>query len=233
MRAGIIAAGLGERFQRAGISTPKPLLEVRGKTLLERTIAAAASAGADEVALIVNAERPEVERYVRDREWPIPIRLTVRTTPSSMESFFALEAALGDEPFLLLTVDGIFPAGSLAALAAAGLAAGPAGTLGVTSHVEDEKPLYARLDDRGEITALGPAAAGSPWVTSGAYFFFPPAYAHVAEARRRRLAAFREYLALLLEKGARLGGHPVAKAIDVDRPEDVAAAERFLDEVGE
>jgi len=34
----ITAAGLGSRFQRAGITTPKPLIPVRGRTLLEHTL---------------------------------------------------------------------------------------------------------------------------------------------------------------------------------------------------
>ena len=65
-------------------------------------------------------------------------------------------------------------------------------------------------------------------VTSGAYFFFPQVYAHVAEARRKKLGALRQFLALLLEKGERLQGFRAGEAIDVDRPEDVAVAERFL-----
>ena len=228
MKAGIIAAGLGERFRNAGFTTPKPLLVVGGKTLLERAIDAAAAAGAEEVALIVNAEYPEVEQYVREHRWPVPVRLTVKTTPSSMESFFMLEPYLRDSPFLLTTVDAIAAKGSLEALASSGLAAGPCGTLGVTSFVDDEKPLWALLDAKAEIIALGPSAADSGWVTSGAYFFFPEVYAHVAEARRRKLGALRQFLALLLEKGERLHGFRAGEAIDVDRPEDVAVAERFL-----
>ena len=107
MKAGIIAAGLGERFRNAGFTTPKPLLVVAGKTLVERAIDTAAAAGAEEVALIVNAEYPEVKQYVRDHRWPVPVRLTVKTTASSMESFFMLEPYLRDSPFLLSTVDAI------------------------------------------------------------------------------------------------------------------------------
>jgi NDP-sugar pyrophosphorylase family protein len=227
MKAGIIAAGLGERFRAAGIATPKPLVEVGGRTLLERTIDAAAAAGAEEIALIVNAEYREVERAVREHAWPVPVHVTVKTTPSSMESFFTLAPRLEGSPFLLLTVDAIFAPGALEGLARAGLAAGPAGTLAVTSFVDDEKPLWARLDG-GRITELGPGAAGSGWITSGMYFFFPLVYAHVEEARRRKLGALRQFLALLLEKGERLHGHPVGKSVDVDRPEDVAVAEEFL-----
>ncbi len=228
MKAGIIAAGLGERFRAAGIMTPKPLIEVAGRTLLERTIASAAAAGAEEIALIVNAEYGEVERVVLERRWPVPVNVTVKTTPSSMESFFTLAPRLGDSPFLLLTVDAIFARSALAGLVRAGLEAGPAGTLALTRFVDDDKPLWARLDDRGRVTELGPGAEPAGWVTSGMYFFFPGVYAHVDEARRRGLGALRQFLALLLEKEQRLHGHPVGKSVDVDRPEDVGVAEEFL-----
>jgi len=231
LTAGIIAAGLGERLRRAGILTPKPLIEVGGKTLLARAIEAAAAAGASEIALIVNAEYPELERAVRGATWPVPIRLTVRTTPSSMESFFALAPALGDAPFLLLTVDAIYPERSLAELSEAGFAAGPVGTLAITRFIDDEKPLHVAIDEHAHITALGPSAAGSGWITSGLYFFHPEVFRYVTEARRRRLGALREFLALLLEEGCRLHGYAVEKSVDVDRPEDVAAAERFLKEL--
>jgi len=228
MKAGIIAAGLGERFRSAGIATPKPLLHVGGKTLLRRAIESAAASGAETVALIVNAEFPEVARYVRAERWPAPVELTVKTTPSSMESFFALEPHLHDSPFLLTTVDAITAQGTLAALARAGLAAGPTGTLAVTSFVDDEKPLWVKLGAEEEIVALGATAMGSGWVTSGAYFFFPVVYDHVGEARRRKLSALREFLALLVEEGAPLHGFRAGDSVDVDRPEDVAVAEQFL-----
>ncbi|MGH7859917.1 MAG: hypothetical protein ACREQY_21535, partial [Candidatus Binatia bacterium] len=132
--------------------------------------------------------------------------------------------------FLLLTVDAIFAPGALAGLARAGLAAGPAGTLAVTTFIDDEKPLHVAVDERRTVTALGVTASGSPWITSGMYFFHPVVYAHVAEARRRALGALREFLALLLEKGCRLGAFPVEQSVDVDRPEDIAVAERLLGE---
>ena len=229
MKAGIIAAGLGERFREAGILTPKPLLVVAGKTLLEHAIEAAAEAGASEVALIVNSEHPEVARYVRQRRWPVPVALTVKTTPSSMESFFELEPRLRESPFLLTTVDAIAARGAMAALVRAGRAAGPCGTLAVTSYVDDEKPLWARLGPDDVILALGDSAAGSGWVTSGAYFFDPTVYRHVAEARRRKLARLRDLLAMLLERGERLHAHRGGDSIDVDRPQDIAAAEKFLE----
>jgi NDP-sugar pyrophosphorylase family protein len=232
VKAGIIAAGLGERLRSAGIMTPKPLLALRGRTLLERTIDSVAAAGVTDVALIVNAEYPEVERFVRRTAWPVPVHLTVKTTPSSMESFFALEPHLKDSPFLLTTVDAVTAPGVLTGLARHGLGAGPAGTLAVTNYVDDEKPLWVRLDGEGAIAELGPGATGSGWVTSGAYFFYPEVYDLVAEARGRELRALRAFLALILERGGRLAGFAAGDSIDVDRPEDIEVAERFLDAHG-
>src|SRR5262249_56595185 len=100
-------AGLGERFRSAGVATPKPLVRVGGQTLLGRAIESASTAGAEAVALIINAECPEVARYVHAECWPAPVELTVKTTPSSMESFFALEPSIRDSPFLLTTVDAV------------------------------------------------------------------------------------------------------------------------------
>lgn len=229
--AGILAAGFGERLRAGGVGAPKPLVAVGGRTLLARTVAGAVEAGARRVALIVNAEFPELERTVRETRWPVPIDLTVRTTPSSMESFFALAPNLREGPFLLLTVDSIFAPGALCDFADAAEASGPLGTLGLTRHIDDEKPLYANLAPDRRITALGADAERSPWITSGVYVFHPEVFVHAAEARARRLGAFREFLALVLEKGGTLFGHEVGTSIDVDRPEDVAAAERFLKEI--
>jgi NDP-sugar pyrophosphorylase family protein len=228
LRAGIIAAGLGERFQRAGVDTPKPLIMLAGKTLLERAIDSAADAGATAVALIVNAERAEVARAVRGRSWPVPVDLVVRTTPNSMESFFALEPALGSNPILLLTVDSIFPPGALRGLVSRGLAAGGAGVLGVTKFVHDEKPLRVALGATMNVTAIGPAAEASPWITSGAYFFAPGIHRYAFEARARGCERLREFLGFLVERDVAMLGFDTGESIDVDDPEDLAIAERFL-----
>lgn len=42
MKAAIIAAGLGERMAKGGISTPKPLIPVAGRPLISRVINTAA-----------------------------------------------------------------------------------------------------------------------------------------------------------------------------------------------
>jgi CMP-N-acetylneuraminic acid synthetase len=47
-------------------------------------------------------------------------------------------------------------------------------------------------------------------------------------ARARGLSALRQFLGFLLDSGYRLYGIPVSKTIDVDHPEDIKMAERYV-----
>lgn len=228
MNAGIIAAGLGERLQAHGITTPKPLVEIGGRPLIARTIDALAAAGAARVACIVNAETNLVRNYLCDTPWPVPVEVVQRTTASSAESFLALAPLLAEAPFLLTTVDTICDPRALAALAATGRARSPsASVLGVTTMVDDEKPLWVELDADERIRSFhaGPRARH---VTAGVYFLQPLVYSLANAVPGRVFTAFRAVLATLLEHAHPLYGFDVGPSIDVDRPEDVVAAERLL-----
>jgi NDP-sugar pyrophosphorylase family protein len=92
--------------------------------------------------------------------------------------------------------------------------------LAVTPFVADEKPLWAKLDASGRVTALGGASGDA--VTAGMYVFpervrglhAPPA-----------IGRLREYLAWLVERGEPVRALSIDTVVDVDRGEDVALAE--------
>ncbi len=229
MKAGIIAAGLGERLIRGGIATPKPLVPVGGEPMLGRVIRAAARLGVSAVACIVNDLNPAVADYIHSTPWPIPMELLVRTTPNSMESFLALEPMLSQEPFLLFTVDAVVSQATLAGFVRQALnQPEAAGVLAVTTFVDDEKPLWVALDQKTRITALGSAACPTPFVTAGFYYFLPRVFEVKSLAHSRNLTALRQLLGLLLERGYPLHGLRVSKTVDVDHPEDIEKAEAFL-----
>jgi NDP-sugar pyrophosphorylase family protein len=231
MKAGLIAAGLGERLVAAGIDTPKPLVQVAGKALVDHVLDAVAAAGIDDVACIFNAEPggDAVAAHCRARAGGPRLTIVRRTTPSSMESLFTLAPHLATGPFLLLTVDALFaPAVLRGFVAAAQGAAAADAVLAVTDFIDDEKPLYASLEAGGRITALGSEARGSRWITAGFYVFHPRVFDEIAAARQGGCTALRQFLAHLLRRGHRLIGVPMGKTLDVDRPADIAAAEAFV-----
>ena len=229
MKAGIIAAGRGERLVLGGISTPKPLVRIAGEPLISRAIHAAAALKVTSIACIVNDLNPTVADYLRSGSWPVPLDLIVKTTPSSMESLFSLKPFLNDERFLLFTVDAVFGFEILERFTAEACALDDAqGVLAITKFVDDEKPLWVRIDNRHKITAMGDAARPSPYVTSGFYYFSPEIFNMIDIARAEKMNALRQFLGLLTERGSSLYGIPVAKTLDVDYPEDIKKAEEYL-----
>jgi len=231
MKAGIIAAGLGERLRDGGIATPKPLVEVAGRPLIDHVLDAVAAAGISDAVCIFNAERESdaVEAHCRTRRGAPGLTVIRRTTPSSMESLFALAPLLADDSALVLTVDAIFaPAMLVAFLTEAGRHRDADVVLAATHFVDDEKPLHIALDGAGRVTALGAAAAGSALVTAGFYVFSPRVFAEIDAARRGALSALRQWLGFLLERGYRCYGTAIGKTVDVDRPQDIAIAETFV-----
>jgi NDP-sugar pyrophosphorylase family protein len=233
MKMGIIAAGTGERLIRGGISIPKPLVPIGGKPLIARIIQGAAQIGVTSVACIVNAVSSATADYLQSTTWPVPVDVLVKTTPSSMESLFSLSPLLEDGPFLLSTVDVVFGPDTLASFYRRVLQLTDAsGALALTRFIDDEKPLYAAIDDYGRVTAMGEGAVGSELITAGFYAFRPEIFGLIDEARGRRLTAFRQFLGLLVESGYCIYGIPVSKTVDVDHPEDIPKAEAFLEEVG-
>jgi NDP-sugar pyrophosphorylase family protein len=235
VKAGILAAGLGERLLAGGITTPKSLVRVGGKTLIAHALAAVAEAGAREAVIAVNErDADRVRSALRDDVPPLPFELVRRTTASSFETFALLAPLLrGESHALVAMVDGVFEPGAASRF---GEAVGevveassvdvPDGLIGVTDRRDEDRPLRVALDTGGRILAIGPGAEGSPWSTAGLYLLPEQAFAAAAEVER--LGALRDLLARLVGWGLQLRGEPLGMVVDVDRPDDLAAAELLL-----
>lgn len=226
--AALLAAGLGERLQAAHPATPKPLVPVAGRPLIDHALAALEAAGLRRVACVVNeTSGPRIEAHCRTR-WPgFSFTFVSASTPNSMESLFALSPFLVSSPFLLLTADAVFPPVALPRFLAAARSHDGDGVMAITDHVDDERPLWVgREGDR--VVTLGEAAAGSGWVTAGIFLLQPRLLQEIEAARARRLQALRQFLGHLVERGYRLQALPFGACVDVDRPEDIAPAEQLL-----
>ncbi len=220
---------MGERLRRGGYVQPKPLVPVAGQPLIDYVIGAVAAAGLSELACIVNEQSDGIEAHCCQR-WPdLQFEFVRRTTPSSMESLFALSPLLAGDRFLLLTVDAIFAPAALRDFLGASRRRGDAhAVLAVNGFVDDEKPLWVALSAGGRISGLGPQACHSGLVTAGFYVFDPSIFGEIAVARAAGFGALREFLGHLLARGYRLYAEPVGKSVDVDRPEDLVVAEAFV-----
>jgi len=221
LSGGIIAAGEGSRLRQAGWMVPKPMVPVAGVPLIESTIRNFMAAGITRLSIIVNEQETECAEWVQARFPALELRLIVKTTASSLESFREVTRGAGAGRMLVSTVDAwCRPPDFAGFVDAARRRPLEATVLAVTPLVEDEKPLGAVLDADGRVLSLGGAAP--TLVTAGMYL--------VSERARRleppaRLGRLREYLQWLLETGEPMYGEVVETVVDVDRAEDVALAE--------
>jgi NDP-sugar pyrophosphorylase family protein len=237
VKAGILAAGLGERLRADGVETPKALLRVAGRPLLAHALAAVAAAGAEDAFVAVNErDAAAVERYLASAPPPLPVRLLRRSTASSLETFANVASALlaeGATHALIAMVDGVFPAGALPAFAAAaarivgGDPAGVEGLIGVTRRPDDDRPLRVLADACGRILAIGSGAGASPLATAGLYLLPERALRRGPELLADGGGALRELLSSIVREGMALVACELGDVVDVDRLDDLEAAEEL------
>ncbi|MBD8617160.1 nucleotidyltransferase family protein [Pseudomonas putida] len=107
MKAMILAAGKGERMRPLTLTTPKPLLAVGGKRLIEYHLLALAQAGFGEVVINHAWLGQQIEDYLGDgARYGVAIEYSRETEP--LETGGGIRHALpllGDAPFLVVNGD--------------------------------------------------------------------------------------------------------------------------------
>jgi NDP-sugar pyrophosphorylase family protein len=221
IRGGVIAAGAGSRLRADGWTVCKPLVEVAGLPLIGAVLRNFATAGVTAISIIVNQSEQDCIEWVRGRYPALDIDFVVKTTASSLESFREVTGRGPAGPMLVSTVDAWCAPEDFARFARQAAARPDDATvLAVTPLVADEKPLWVTLGAKGRVAAIG-GAHGSH-VTAGVYRLSARAR-RVAEAPP--LPRLRDYLAWLHGSGEPMYGEIIETVVDVDRGEDVAAAE--------
>src|SRR5207302_3519675 len=114
----ILAAGLGTRLRPHTLHTPKPLLPVQGRPILEWALGAL-PAPVNRVVVVVHYLAEQVEAYLRGQkqfaEWVTVPQHEPRGTGDALRR---CQASVRSERFLVLNGDDLYGAADLAMLAA-------------------------------------------------------------------------------------------------------------------
>ena len=108
MKAMILAAGRGERLRPLTDSTPKPMLQVAGKPLLEHHLVRLAEAGVTEIVINTSWLAEPIEAYFSDCEARLGVTISWSREVTALETGGGIVnalALLGDEPFILINGD--------------------------------------------------------------------------------------------------------------------------------
>lgn len=230
MHYAIIAAGEGSRLAQEGVDKPKPLVELNGQPLVERLIDIFVRCNAQSVSIIVNEFMTEVRQFVDNLELPVPLNVVVKTTPSSMHSFWELSKVIPEGKFCLTTVDTIFREPDFKAYIDAFEADDTHdGMWAVTPFIDDEKPLYVDVDEQMLIRAFTDAPFdGVKYVSGGIYAMDSKAFGVLDDCIGKGIARMRNFQRALIDAGFNLKAFSIPKIVDVDHAADIATAQAFL-----
>lgn len=226
----VLAAGLGTRMRPLTDATPKPLLKVRGKTLIDRLLDPLAAAGVKRIIVNVHYLAEQVEAHVAARTGMEVIISDERG--EVLETGGALAKArslLGDDPIFVLNTDAFWsPESPDPFLELAGA---------FDPEAEDERLLIAQtnralgfdgagdffLQDANRLIRRG-AADAAPWAYAGVRIMKPQLYDDLAVERFSALKVWDE----LIPKG-RLAGQPLDRFwLHVGDPAALADAEMWI-----
>lgn len=231
MKFAIISAGEGSRLAQEGVQLPKPLVQLNGMAMIDRLIHIFAKNGAEQVVVIINNEVAQTKEHLAllKKVSEVPLEVIVKTTPSSMHSFYELSTYLKDDKFCLTTVDTIFREEEFSRFLETFKASDKDGLMAVTDYIDDEKPLYISTDEELNITGFHDARTPDcRYISGGIYCLTPKSIDTLQRCMENGMSRMRNFQRQLVADRLHLGAYPFSKILDVDHASDIEKAEAFL-----
>lgn len=232
MNYAIIAAGEGSRLAQEGVALPKPLVKLNGVEMIGRLIDIFSRHNADSISIIINEEMSLVQEYVKQIRLDVPLNIVIKSTPSSMHSFYELRNFLKGGKFCLTTVDTIFKEKDFSQYINAFISEDTSidGMMAVTDYIDDEKPLYVDTDSNMNILGFLDKSDSCKYISGGIYGLTPKALDTLESSLESGLSRMRNFQRQLITDGLHLKAYSFPKIVDVDHAEDIVKAETFLAE---
>lgn len=225
---------MGSRFSKEGVATPKPMVEIMGEPMIGRLIRILSKCGAEAINVAANPRMEGFIPYLESLQQQYPY-LSIRPiiTDNSYNSLKAGTYGL-EGKFVAMTVDAIFPIEEFKSYVDKVAAMHDDEVLmGLTRYVDDESPLYARVNEQGEV--IDYRYGGSPFdegtiVSAGLYGLSSDAMKAVVETGYypESLSDFQRTLAV--KTAMKVRPYEFSCAFDVDNLHDLSEANRFLAE---
>lgn len=229
----ILAGGLGSRLSKEGEPMPKPLIQLMGQPMIGRLVKVLSKFNAEQINIAANARMAQLLDYLeqlKSEGYPVEIRPIITDN-----SYCSLkEAARGLKgKFIGMTCDAIFTNREFGRFVEEFEALPEEVVLmGLTRFVDDESPLYAKIDPATE-QVVDYRYGGEPFpegtiISAGIYGLNEIAMNTIINEDKHptSLSDFQRILAA--ETDLPVLPYDFEKAFDVDHVQDRLAAEEFL-----
>lgn len=228
MKAVILVGGVGSRMRPLTYHTPKPLLSLFNRPILEWILTRLADVGVDEAVLSLGY-LPDSFRESYPSNEACGVRLVYACEDEPLDTAgaigFAARTAGIDETFLVLNGD-VLTDLDLAALIDTHRSKGGLATI-TLSEVEDPSRFgVVEFDETGRATAFvekpAPGTSSSRWINAGTYVFEPEVLELIEPGRP--VSVERETFVTLAERGELFAYCSDSYWLDSGTPEALLAA---------
>jgi dTDP-glucose pyrophosphorylase len=186
-KAVLLAAGRGTRMRELTADLPKPMIEVRGKPVLQHIVEGLRDAGVRKFLVIVGYRADAVQNFFGDgSRYKIDIQYVAQITQDGTGRVVDLARNfVGDSAFVLAYGDILVAAENYKRIV--GLADDVEALISVTRGEDVSKGGAVFLNEKMELVDLRekskPGEATSPWYNAGLYAFRPSIFEFTAKLK--------------------------------------------------
>lgn len=221
----VMAGGFGRRLGERTRTTPKPLIEVGEKPLLEHTLAWLEAGGIARIHVATHYLAEQIEDYLGRRKSSVDVRTLREDRPLGTAGAVRFMAGLATRPFVVVNAD-VLTRLDFGALTAFHHQHGCDGTLAVVPHVVEIPFGVVRQDERGAFEGIEEKPRYSYFIASGIYLLSP---AFCGLVPRDQPFDMPDLLAAGRKAGLHIGVFPIHEYWrDVGREADLASARREM-----
>ncbi len=223
MRAIVLVGGFGTRLRPLTLDTPKQMLPVVGRPMIERVVSTLGTVGVTD-AILSLGYRPDafLDAYPDDTIDGVRLHYAVEPEPLDTAGairFAAIEAGV-DSRFIVVNGD-VLTDLDIDALWRNHIEHGAEGTIALTPVDEPSRYGVVPLDDNGRVEAFiekpPPGEAPSNWINAGTYVLEPSVIDRIPAGRR--VSIEREVFPAMVTDAALYGLHSDAYWVDAGTPE--------------
>ena len=234
MQALVLVGGFGTRLRPLTLNTPKQMLPIVGKPMIEHVVEHLAAHGVTEVVLSLGfAPEAFQEAYPDGVCAGLPLHYAIEPEPldtAGAVRFAALDAGI-DDTFLVLNGD-VLTGLDVSALVERHQGFSAQATLHLTPVDDPSRYGVVPTDADGRVLGFvekpAPGTAPTNWINAGTYVFEPTVLDHVAAGRR--VSVEREVFPAMAQAGSLFAWESDDYWVDTGTPETYLQAQLdFLD----
>lgn len=223
-RALILSGGLGSRLGERTKDTPKPLLPVAGKPILEHVLTRLETYGVQQIYISVHYLSDQIKRFVEERDNQSEITVLLEKEPLGTAGSLGLIDLPTGEPILTMNAD-VLTDVDLNALVEHHSRMGCNGTIAASRHEYQVPYGVLRFDENDILQGIEEKPTFYHLVAAGIYYLDASIIRLAPPGKRIDMP---DLLKLAIESGLRLTVFPVHEYwTDVGRPADLDDADNF------